>query len=65
MATAAPVETAAMRRAIELAARGLGHTSPNPVVGCVVLDAEGRTAGEGWHERAGAQRVDLGVRPAG
>ncbi|MFD0822619.1 riboflavin biosynthesis protein RibD, partial [Micromonospora zhanjiangensis] len=31
----------AMRRAITLAARGLGTTSPNPVVGCVLLDRDG------------------------
>ena len=30
-----------MRRAIELAARGLATVSPNPVVGCVILDAAG------------------------
>ncbi|MFI0217082.1 bifunctional diaminohydroxyphosphoribosylaminopyrimidine deaminase/5-amino-6-(5-phosphoribosylamino)uracil reductase RibD [Streptomyces lydicus] len=66
VATAAPVETAAMRRAIELAARGLGHTSPNPVVGCVVLDAEGRTAGEGWHQRAGGPHAEVhALRAAG
>ncbi|MFH9229225.1 bifunctional diaminohydroxyphosphoribosylaminopyrimidine deaminase/5-amino-6-(5-phosphoribosylamino)uracil reductase RibD [Streptomyces lydicus] len=66
VATAAPVETAAMRRAIELAARGLGHTSPNPVVGCVVLDSEGRTAGEGWHERAGGPHAEVhALRAAG
>ncbi|WP_235445933.1 bifunctional diaminohydroxyphosphoribosylaminopyrimidine deaminase/5-amino-6-(5-phosphoribosylamino)uracil reductase RibD [Streptomyces sioyaensis] len=59
MATPAPVETAAMRRAIELAARGLGHTSPNPVVGCVVLDSEGRTAGESWHQRAGGPHAEI------
>lgn len=47
MATAAPVEIAAMRRAIELAARGLGHTSPNPVVGCVVLDSMRPYGGRG------------------
>ncbi|MGX1849915.1 bifunctional diaminohydroxyphosphoribosylaminopyrimidine deaminase/5-amino-6-(5-phosphoribosylamino)uracil reductase RibD [Streptomyces sp. NPDC055299] len=66
VATAAPVETAAMRRAIELAARGLGHTSPNPVVGCVVLDSEGRTAGEGWHRRAGGPHAEIhALRAAG
>ncbi|GAA3194044.1 bifunctional diaminohydroxyphosphoribosylaminopyrimidine deaminase/5-amino-6-(5-phosphoribosylamino)uracil reductase RibD [Streptomyces ramulosus] len=59
MATQAPVETAAMRRAIALAAHGLGHTSPNPVVGCVILDAEGRTAGEGWHRRAGGPHAEI------
>ncbi|MQS05543.1 riboflavin biosynthesis protein RibD, partial [Streptomyces sp. OF1] len=41
-AAAAHPERDAMRRAVELAARGLGHTSPNPVVGCVVLDRTGR-----------------------
>ncbi len=54
--------TSVMRRAIELAARGLGTTRPNPVVGCVVLDSTGAVAGEGWHERAGsphAERVAL------
>lgn len=51
-AHAAPdADTRAMRRAVELAARGLGSTSPNPVVGCVVTDAAGTVVGEGWHER--------------
>ncbi|MFJ8676172.1 bifunctional diaminohydroxyphosphoribosylaminopyrimidine deaminase/5-amino-6-(5-phosphoribosylamino)uracil reductase RibD [Streptomyces sp. NPDC093589] len=55
-----------MRRAIELAARGIGHTSPNPVVGCVVLDSEGRTAGEGWHHRAGGPHAEIeALRAAG
>jgi len=48
-----------MRRAIELAAHGLGTTSPNPVVGCVVLDAGGRVVGEGWHERAGGLHAEV------
>ncbi|MFD8546252.1 bifunctional diaminohydroxyphosphoribosylaminopyrimidine deaminase/5-amino-6-(5-phosphoribosylamino)uracil reductase RibD [Streptomyces sp. NPDC059649] len=66
MATPAPVETAAMRRAIELAARGLGHTSPNPVVGCVILDSDGRTVGEGWHQRAGGPHAEIhALRAAG
>ena len=57
MASAA--EQAAMRRALELAARGLGATSPNPVVGCVVLGADGRVVGEGWHERAGGPHAEV------
>ncbi|MEU7176740.1 MULTISPECIES: bifunctional diaminohydroxyphosphoribosylaminopyrimidine deaminase/5-amino-6-(5-phosphoribosylamino)uracil reductase RibD [Streptomyces] len=66
MATTPPVETAAMSRAIELAARGIGHTSPNPVVGCVVLDSAGRTAGEGWHQRAGGPHAEIhALRAAG
>ena len=39
-----------MRRALELARRGIGLCSPNPVVGCVVLDRAGQVVGEGWHE---------------
>ncbi|RLU82338.1 riboflavin biosynthesis protein RibD [Streptomyces griseocarneus] len=48
-----------MRRAVALAARALGSTSPNPVVGCVLLDAEGRTVGEGWHRRAGGPHAEV------
>ncbi|MCX5129128.1 bifunctional diaminohydroxyphosphoribosylaminopyrimidine deaminase/5-amino-6-(5-phosphoribosylamino)uracil reductase RibD [Streptomyces sp. NBC_00347] len=48
-----------MRRAIELAARGLGSTSPNPVVGCVITDASGAVVGEGWHERAGGPHAEI------
>src|SRR5947209_16400056 len=63
---ATPAEADAMRRAIALAARGLGFTSPNPVVGCVVLDAEGRIAGEGWHQGAGGPHAEIhALRAAG
>lgn len=43
-----------MARALELAARADYRTSPNPMVGSVVLDSRGALAGEGYHERAGA-----------
>src|SRR5580693_5672222 len=39
-----------LRRALELAQRGIGLCSPNPVVGCVILDRGGQVVGEGWHE---------------
>ena len=39
-----------MRQALELARRGTGLCSPNPVVGCVILDRDGQLAGQGWHE---------------
>ncbi|MER5732442.1 bifunctional diaminohydroxyphosphoribosylaminopyrimidine deaminase/5-amino-6-(5-phosphoribosylamino)uracil reductase RibD [Streptomyces sp. NPDC002138] len=59
-------DTHAMRRAIELAARGLGFTSPNPVVGCVIADASGRIVGEGLHERAGGPHAEVhALRAAG
>ncbi len=41
-----------MGRALELAARGLYTTEPNPRVGCVLV-RDGRVLAEGWHERAG------------
>lgn len=39
-----------MQRALELARRGIGVTSPNPAVGCVIVDRDGQVIGEGWHE---------------
>ena len=39
-----------MLRALELARQGIGLCSPNPVVGCVILDRDRALAGEGWHE---------------
>jgi diaminohydroxyphosphoribosylaminopyrimidine deaminase/5-amino-6-(5-phosphoribosylamino)uracil reductase len=55
-----------MRRAIALAARALGETSPNPVVGCVVLDAAGEPVGEGYHAFAGASHAEsVALREAG
>lgn len=41
-----------MRRALELAQKGEGHTSPNPMVGCVVVK-DGRIISEGYHEKYG------------
>ncbi|MEW9548680.1 bifunctional diaminohydroxyphosphoribosylaminopyrimidine deaminase/5-amino-6-(5-phosphoribosylamino)uracil reductase RibD [Nonomuraea sp. NPDC050783] len=48
-----------MARAVALAARGHGTTSPNPVVGCVVLDAGGAVAGEGFHAYAGGPHAEV------
>jgi diaminohydroxyphosphoribosylaminopyrimidine deaminase / 5-amino-6-(5-phosphoribosylamino)uracil reductase len=53
------VELAAMRRAVEVAARGRSSTLPNPVVGCVLLDERGQVAGEGWHERPGGPHAEV------
>jgi diaminohydroxyphosphoribosylaminopyrimidine deaminase/5-amino-6-(5-phosphoribosylamino)uracil reductase len=48
----------AMTRALELAARGLTTTQPNPRVGCVIA-RDGRIVGEGWHERAGEAHAEV------
>lgn len=47
-----------MRRALELAARADHRTSPNPMVGAVVLAAGGALAAEGWHHRAGEAHAE-------
>lgn len=65
-ADAAARDASAMARAIELAARGIGSTRPNPVVGCVITDAAGTVVGEGWHERAGGPHAEVNaLRAAG
>jgi diaminohydroxyphosphoribosylaminopyrimidine deaminase/5-amino-6-(5-phosphoribosylamino)uracil reductase len=47
-----------MRRALALARRGLGKTSPNPAVGAVLV-RKGRVVGEGWHKRAGGPHAEV------
>jgi diaminohydroxyphosphoribosylaminopyrimidine deaminase / 5-amino-6-(5-phosphoribosylamino)uracil reductase len=47
-----------MRRALELAERGRGLTSPNPMVGAVVV-SDGEIVGEGYHERAGGPHAEV------
>ena len=50
-----------MQRALQLAALGAGRTSPNPLVGAVVLDASGALVGEGYHARAGEPHAEVGA----
>ncbi|SFG63903.1 bifunctional diaminohydroxyphosphoribosylaminopyrimidine deaminase/5-amino-6-(5-phosphoribosylamino)uracil reductase RibD [Pontibacter chinhatensis] len=47
-----------MRRALELAQLGGGYTSPNPMVGCVVVH-NGRIIGEGWHQQYGGPHAEV------
>ncbi|WP_051265399.1 bifunctional diaminohydroxyphosphoribosylaminopyrimidine deaminase/5-amino-6-(5-phosphoribosylamino)uracil reductase RibD [Nakamurella lactea] len=59
-------ERDALQRAVELAGRGAGTALPNPVVGCVLLDATGAPVGEGFHRRAGGPHAEvLGLAAAG
>src|SRR3954447_23277225 len=47
-----------LARAIELAERGVGGVSPNPVVGAVLVKDE-RVVGEGWHEEYGGPHAEV------
>ena len=59
-----------MARALELGAKGLYTTTPNPRVGCVIVQGES-VVGEGWHEKAGGPHAEVvaigqaGARAAG
>jgi diaminohydroxyphosphoribosylaminopyrimidine deaminase / 5-amino-6-(5-phosphoribosylamino)uracil reductase len=65
VAAGAAADERLMRRALALAARGLGETNPNPVVGCVVARGA-HVVGEGWHQRAGGPHAEvLALREAG
>ena len=46
-----------MRLALQLAKKGCGWTSPNPMVGAVVAK-EGRIIGQGWHQRYGQAHAE-------
>lgn len=50
-------DEAFMARALELAARGMGWTSPNPLVGAVIVK-NGRVVGEGWHTAYGQPHAE-------
>lgn len=54
-----------MRRALALARKGKGCTSPNPAVGAVIVRG-GRVVGEGWHRRPGTPHAEvIALRRAG
>ncbi len=48
-----------MRRSIQLALLAEGRTSPNPIVGAIVLDSNGRLVGEGFHSGAGNAHAEI------
>jgi len=47
-----------MKEAIRLAAKGLGRTSPNPVVGAVIV-RDGRVIASGYHKKAGQNHAEV------
>jgi diaminohydroxyphosphoribosylaminopyrimidine deaminase/5-amino-6-(5-phosphoribosylamino)uracil reductase len=55
----APDDVGYMARALMLAERGRGRTSPNPMVGAVIVDDEGVVVGRGSHEFAGGPHAEI------
>ncbi|WMJ72810.1 bifunctional diaminohydroxyphosphoribosylaminopyrimidine deaminase/5-amino-6-(5-phosphoribosylamino)uracil reductase RibD [Cytophagaceae bacterium ABcell3] len=47
-----------MQRALELAVKGAGNVSPNPMVGCVIVKDK-RIIGEGWHQKYGEAHAEV------
>jgi len=65
-ATGPSTDLGAMRRALNLARRGLGWTSPNPAVGAVVVAPDGAVVGSGYHAAAGSAHAEVvALRNAG
>ena len=58
MSAATDTDHLHLDRAIELAERGRGHVSPNPLVGAVVVKA-GEVVGEGWHAMVGGPHAEV------
>lgn len=52
-------DAACMARALLLAERGRGRTSPNPMVGALIVDPDGVVVGRGAHERAGGPHAEV------
>ena len=44
---------------MELASRGAGYVAPNPLVGCVIVSATGRLAGQGYHQKYGQAHAEM------
>jgi len=56
-ATMRPEDEGYMRRCLELAERGAGSVSPNPMVGSVIVH-DGRVIGNGWHQQYGGPHAE-------
>lgn len=58
-------DTHYMQLALALARKAQGRTSPNPLVGAVIV-RDGRIVGQGWHQKAGTEHAEIhAIRDAG
>lgn len=47
-----------MKKALKLAGKGRGYASPNPMVGCVIVDRQGNQIGQGYHQKYGEAHAE-------
>ncbi len=52
-------DTFFMQQALDLATKGKGSASPNPMVGCVIVDSKGNRIGAGYHKKFGAAHAEV------
>ncbi|TWT50000.1 Riboflavin biosynthesis protein RibD [Thalassoglobus neptunius] len=52
-------DSEAMTRALSLARKGLGSVEPNPPVGAVIVDSQGKLIAEGYHQRYGGPHAEV------
>ncbi len=52
-------DTKWMKKALKLAEKGRGYVSPNPLVGCIIVDKTGNAAGRGYHQRYGEAHAEI------
>jgi diaminohydroxyphosphoribosylaminopyrimidine deaminase/5-amino-6-(5-phosphoribosylamino)uracil reductase len=64
MVGANPRDAEHMARALSLAERGRGRTTPNPIVGAVVVSADGVVVGQGAHLEAGGPHAEINALDA-
>lgn len=57
--TFSPHDRAMMTKALELAEKGAGHVSPNPMVGCVITSDDSDIIGQGYHEKYGEPHAEI------
>lgn len=55
---ATELDASYMRMCVELAKEAVGKTSPNPIVGCVIVK-DGRIVGRGFHPKAGEPHAEV------
>ncbi len=59
MATLQEIHEFWMNEALELASEGKGSVSPNPMVGCIIIDGDGNKIGQGYHKKFGEAHAEV------